>query len=151
MSSEPQPQLPRVDRPRVLNSITTLLNTEQGHLYITVSKDADGRPFEVFGALGKAGGLEHGMTELACRLISLHLRRGTPLKEIIEQCQGIQEMQAWPNPHLGVGVMVKGLGDGIAHILSRLDQIEASVELRNEEEDTHGKGTEDQETTPPGA
>ena len=80
-------------RPRTLPSTTTKLQTEFGNLYVTVSTDEDGEPFEVFGWLGKGGSFQHGVTELACRLISLHLRRGTPVEEIIDQCRGIQEMQ----------------------------------------------------------
>ena len=68
-------------RPRSLPSTTTKLNTEFGNLYVTVSTDEDGEPFEVFGWLGKGGSFQHGVTELACRLISLHMRRGTPLEE----------------------------------------------------------------------
>ena len=106
------------DRPRSLPSTTTRLQTEMGNLFVTVSTDEDGEPFEVFGWLGKGGSFQHGVTELACRLISLHLRRGTPLAEIIEQCQGIAEMQPFFNvlPD-GTSVPVLGLGDGIAHIL----------------------------------
>ena len=105
-------------RPRRLPSITTKLNTEYGSLFVTVGLDADGQPFEVFGSLGKAGSLQHGMTELACRLVSLHLRRGTPPEEIIEQCQGITEMQPWPNRmEDGRTVYVRGLGDAIALVL----------------------------------
>ena len=63
-------------RPRSLPSTTTKLQTEYGNLYVTVSADEDGEPFEVFGWLGKGGSFQHGVTELACRLISLHLRRG---------------------------------------------------------------------------
>lgn len=37
------------------------------------------------------------MTELACRLLSLRLRRGTPIDEIIEQCRGIKDMAPTPN------------------------------------------------------
>ena len=87
-------------------------------LLVTVSTDEDGEPFEVFGWLGKGGSFQHGVTELACRLISLHLRRGTPVEEVIEQCQGIAEMQPFFNvlPD-GSSVPVLGLGDGIAHIL----------------------------------
>ena len=106
-------------RPRSLPSTTTKLQTEFGNLFVTVvSVDEDGEPFEVFGFLGKGGSFQHGVTELACRLISLHLRRGTPLEEVIEQIQGIQEMQPFWN-QLGDGrsVPVHGLGDGIAHIL----------------------------------
>ena len=105
-------------RPQRLQSATTKLNTEYGSLFVTVSIDEEGRPFEVFGSLGKGGSLQYGVTELACRLISLHLRRGTPLDEIVEQCADIQEMQPWPNllPD-GNSVLVLGLGDGISHVL----------------------------------
>ena len=85
------------DRPRSLPSTTTKLQTEMGSLFVTVSTDEDGEPFEVFGFLGKGGSFQHGVTELACRLISLHLRRGTPVEEVIDQCQGIQEMAPFWN------------------------------------------------------
>ena len=105
-------------RPRSLPSTTTRLQTEMGNLFVTVSVDEDGEPFEVFGALGKGGSFQHGVTELACRLISLHLRRGTPLEEIIDQIQGIAEMQPFFNQMPdGRSIAVLGLGDGIAHIL----------------------------------
>ena len=104
-------------RPRSLPSTTTKLQTEYGNLYVTVAVDEDGDPFEVFGHIGKGGSFQHGVTELACRLISLHLRRGTPLKEVIDQCQGIQEMTPFWNQLDGKSVPVLGLGDGIAHVL----------------------------------
>ena len=105
-------------RPRSLPSTTTKLSTEFGNLYVTVSVDEDGKPFEVFGHLGKSGSLQNGVTELACRLISLHLRRRTPLSEIIDQCAGIAEMQPfWNTLPDGRSVPVLGLGDGIAHVL----------------------------------
>ena len=105
-------------RPRSLPSTTTKLQTEMGSLFITVSVDEDGEPFEVFGALGKGGSFQHGVTELVCRLISLHLRRGTPVEEIIDQIQGIAEMQPFFNQFGdGRSVAILGLGDGIAHIL----------------------------------
>ena len=116
-------------RPRSLPGFTIKLNTARGSLYVTVSVDEDGRPFEVFGRLGKGGSFEYGVMELACRLISLHLRRGTPLEEVIRQCTGIREMQPpyqvrgrlWPNvmPD-GSSVYVLGLGDAIAHVLRYL-------------------------------
>ena len=107
-------------RPRSLPSTTTKLSTEMGNLYVTVSTDEDGEPFEVFGWLGKGGSFQHGVTELACRLISLHLRRGTPVDEIVDQCRGIQEMQPFFNrlPD-GGSIAVLGIGDGIAHVLKQ--------------------------------
>ena len=116
-------------RPRSLPSTTTKLQTEMGNLYVTVSTDEDGEPFEVFGWLGKGGSFQHGVTELACRLISLHLRRGTPVEEVIEQMQGIQEMQPfWNQMGDGRSVPIHGLGDGIAHILK------AHLRTREEQE-----------------
>ena len=117
-------------RPRCLPSLTTKLSTELGSLYITVGLDEDGQPFEVFGSLGKAGSLQHGMTEMACRLVSLHLRRGTPVEEIIGQLQGITEMQPWPNlMEDGRTVYVKGLGDAIALVLR--DYVAAQAEAES--------------------
>ena len=116
-------------RPRTLPSTTTKLRTEHGNLYVTVSVDDEGRPFEVFGALGKAGTFTSGVTELACRLISLHLRRGTPVDEIVGQCQGIAEMQPWPNlMDDGETLYVLGLGDAIAHVLRSLGKAGEEVQ-----------------------
>ena len=128
-------------RPRSLPSTTTKLRTEMGSLFVTVSTDEDGEPFEVFGFLGKGGSFQHGVTELACRLISLHLRRGTPVEEIVDQIQGIQEMAPfWNNLGDGRSVPIHGLGDGIAHILKahlkareEREAAEAEAEQKTEE------------------
>lgn len=128
-------------RPSSLPSTTTRLQTEMGNLFVTVSTDEDGEPFEVFGFLGKGGSFQHGVTELACRLISLHLRRGTPIEEVIDQIQGVQEMAPFWN-QLGDGrsVPVLGLGDGIAHILkahlkAREEREKAEADAKQEEPD----------------
>ena len=127
------------DRPRSLPSTTTKLQTEMSSLFVTVSTDEDGEPFEVFGFLGKGGSFQHGVTELACRLISLHLRRGTPLEEVIDQIQGIQEMAPfWNKLGDGRSVPIHGLGDGIAHILkahlkARAEREVARTEAEREE------------------
>ena len=122
-------------RPRTLPSTTTKLRTEHGNLYVTVSVDENGRPFEVFGALGKAGTFTSGVTELACRLISLHLRRETPVEEIVEQCRGIAEMQPWPNlMDDGETLYVLGLGDAIAHVLKGFNQVGEEVQRAEAQE-----------------
>ena len=121
-------------RPKALPSQTVKLRTERGSLYLVITYDSDGDPFEVFGHLGKAGSLERGMLELACRLISLHLRRNTPLEEIIDQCSGIQEMQEQPNvlPN-GKVTTIKGLGDAIAQILAICKELNSISENSQEE------------------
>ena len=108
---------------RSLPSRTEKIRTELGNLYLAVTFDDDDRPFEVFGWIGKTGTFGHGMTELACRLLSLHLRRDTPLEEIIEQCRGIKDMAPTPN-QLDDGTVVwnSGVGDAIAQVLLMYSQ-----------------------------
>ena len=112
------------ERPaRSLPSQTERIRTELGNLYLTVTFDKDERPFELFGWIGKTGSFGHGMTELACRLLSLHLRRGTPIDEIIEQCRGIKDMTPTPN-RLDDGTVVwnTGVGDAIAQVLRKYSE-----------------------------
>ncbi len=126
-------------RPRTLPSSTTKLKTEHGNLYVTVSLDEEGEPFEVFGSIGKAGSFTSGVTEAVCRLVSLHLRRGTPVAEIVDQCQGIAEMQPFANQLSdGSSVWVLGLADAIAHVLKLhlKEQEERSGEVAVEEAET---------------
>ena len=105
-------------RPKVLPSSTTALATSHGDLFLTVALDGNGAPFEVFGRMGKSGSFEQGVTELACRLISLHLRRGTPIEDVVGQCRGVGGMEPRLNKLPGGRpVFIQGLGDGIAHIL----------------------------------
>ena len=61
---------------------------------------------------------ELGNLYLACRLLSLHLRRGTPIEEIVEQCRGIRDMAPTPNvQNDGTVVWNTGVGDAIAQVL----------------------------------
>ena len=67
------------------------------------------------------------MTELACRLLSLHLRRDTPLDEIIEQGRGIKDMAPTPNVQDdGTVVWNTGVGDAIAQVLLMYSQEDVS-------------------------
>ena len=105
-------------RPRSLPSTTTKLQTEMGNLYVTVSTDEDGEPFEVFGWLGKGGSVPARRHRAGLPVDLPAPAARTPLEEIIDQCRGIQEMQPFFNTMPdGKSVAVLGLGDGIAHIL----------------------------------
>ncbi len=76
-------------RPELLRGTTRRLETPLGTLYVTVTEDDRGQPFEVFMSLGKAGGALMADVEALGRLISLALRSGIPLKEIWRQLRGI--------------------------------------------------------------
>jgi ribonucleoside-diphosphate reductase alpha chain len=76
-------------RPEVLRGTTRRVDTPLGTLYVTITEDDRGQPFEVFMTLGKAGGALMADVESLGRLISLALRSGIPIKEIYRQLRGI--------------------------------------------------------------
>ena len=82
-------------RPTKVEGATYKIETPLGHAFITVNQDADGNPFEVFVAIGKAGSEVAAMAEALGRLISTTLRFGNHLpameraKNLIDQLQGI--------------------------------------------------------------
>ena len=76
-------------RPELLRGATRRLETPLGTLYVTITEDDRGQPFEVFMSLGKAGGALMADVEALGRLISLALRSGIPINEIYRQLRGI--------------------------------------------------------------
>jgi ribonucleoside-diphosphate reductase alpha chain len=71
-------------RPEKLNGVTYKITTGCGNIYVTVT-EFDGKPFEVFARLGKAGGCASAQTEIIGRLVSLCLRAGVAIEEILDQ------------------------------------------------------------------
>jgi ribonucleoside-diphosphate reductase alpha chain len=76
-------------RPELLRGTTRRLETPLGTIYVTITEDDRGQPFEVFMSLGKAGGALMADVEAIGRLISVALRAGIPLSEIHRQLRGI--------------------------------------------------------------
>ena len=103
---------PRV-RPRRLTGDTHRFRTGHGNIYVTVNTDADGRPFEVFTQVGKAGGCDSANLEAVSRLASLALRLGAPAGVVIDQLQNITCCPAYDE-----GRLVRSVPDAIAHALA---------------------------------
>lgn len=83
-------------RPSLTRGGTRLMKTGCGHLYVTINEDENGRPFEVFTNIGKAGGCASSQAEAIGRLISLSLRSNIEVDEIVKQLKGISCHQpAW--------------------------------------------------------
>ncbi|MBU4241455.1 MAG: vitamin B12-dependent ribonucleotide reductase [Actinobacteria bacterium] len=76
------------ERQKVTSGITAKEKIGCGNLYITVNSDGQGI-CEVFTALGRAGGCP-SQSEATSRLISLGLRSGIDISEIVEQLRGIR-------------------------------------------------------------
>lgn len=100
-------------RPEILVGKTYRIKTGYGKLYVTVNNDENGAPFEVFAVIGKSGGFFQEQSEGICRLISVALRAGVKLEEIIDNLKGIRG----PMPMLTDKGTVLSLPDAIGQIL----------------------------------
>jgi ribonucleoside-diphosphate reductase alpha chain len=102
------------ERPETLEGFTTKIRTGLGQLYVTVT-EYEGRPFEVFGTIGKSGRSTTAKTEAIGRLVSLALRAGVPVEDIIEQLKGI----GGEHPVFQEGGLVLSIPDAIARVLEK--------------------------------
>lgn len=101
-------------RPITMVGVTEQINTGHGHTYVTVNHDDQGRPFEVFTTVGKAGSCDAANLEAVSRLASLALRSGVPAEEVVDQLQGITCHPVWDK-----GVQVRSTPDALAQVLKR--------------------------------
>jgi ribonucleoside-diphosphate reductase alpha chain len=76
-------------RQDVIHGSTRKIRTGCGNLYVTVNEDVEGRPFEIFNQIGKAGGCAASQSEAIGRLVSLAFRTGIEPEDIIRQLKGI--------------------------------------------------------------
>jgi ribonucleoside-diphosphate reductase alpha chain len=111
-SSEPRPY-PK-ERPSTLPSVTDKIKTGFGNLYVTISF-YNQKPFEIFTSIGKSGYTTMADAEALGRLISLALRSGVGVKEVIRQLKGIGGSE----PIYTEGGLVQSIPDAIAKILER--------------------------------
>lgn len=81
-------------RPDVMRGTTIRKETPLGTMFVNITEDEKGQPFEVFLSLGKAGGSAMADAEAIGRLISLALRSGISVQEIHRQLRGISSDRA---------------------------------------------------------
>ena len=78
-------------RPKVTEGQTIGVKTGCGTLFIIINHDKDSLiPIEIFSHLGHAGACPASSAEAICRLISLSLRKGAAVDDIINQLRGIR-------------------------------------------------------------
>lgn len=100
-------------RPRSVVGVTDRVRTGHGNMFVNITFDDEGKPFEVFTTLGKAGGCDNANLEAVSRLVSLALRSGIDPNEIVEHLQGITCCPAWEG-----GTLIRSAPDAVAHTLS---------------------------------
>ncbi len=122
---EDQKNLTARARPEVTIGITEKVKIGCGNLYITVNSDDDGI-CEVFTNLGRAGGCP-SQSEATSRLISIALRAGVDVTEIIEQLRGIRCHSTLRQK----GLKVLSCPDAIGRALEKVMKIQ--VEMKDVE------------------
>ena len=101
-------------RPDLVYGFTQKVTTGHGIMYVTVN-EMDGKPFEVFATIGKSGRSTTAKAEAIGRLVSLALRSGIEVQEVVNQIKDIGgEMPVFQQGKHG---QVQSIPDGIAWVL----------------------------------
>ena len=101
-------------RPDTLQGFTQKVPTGLGMMYLTVN-EVDGRPFEVFATIGKSGRSITAKAEAIGRLVSLALRSGIAVRDIVAQIKGI----GGEHPIFRDKGLLLSIPDAIAWVLER--------------------------------
>ncbi len=108
------PTSPVKDRPETLEGFTTRVKTGMGRLYVTVT-EYEKKPFEVFATIGKSGRSTTAKTEAIGRLVSLALRSGVKVEDVVTQLKGI----GGEHPVFQEGGLVLSIPDAIGRVLEK--------------------------------
>ena len=79
----------RLPRPRALPSTTYKMPHNCGVIYVTITTDVDGRPFEIFCRFGKAGGCGAAIFDGITKIVSYALRSGMDPADAVKAFSGI--------------------------------------------------------------
>lgn len=125
--------MPRV-RPEITNGITEKVRVGCGNLYITVNYDDHGI-CEVFTNVGRAGGCP-SQSEATSRLVSIALRSGMDVSELVAQLKGIRCHSTLRQKANNKEIKVLSCPDAIAKTIEKvlsIQTIEPAGRFNNEE------------------
>jgi len=112
------------ERPHILDAKSIKIKTGCGSLFAQITQ-SEGQLFEVFTNIGRSGGCAQATTEALCRMISIALRSGVAVEEIVEQLEGIR------CPHIGPSVKgdkpVLSCPDAIARAIKTVKPVKTSA------------------------
>jgi len=117
------------ERPEVVRGSTQKMTTGCGNLYVTINEDDEGI-FELFTAMGKAGGCASSQAEAISRLISLSLRAGIDAEDVVRQLSGVR----CPSPVWKDGEMILSCADAIARALKKYREVTAQRDAEHEKQ-----------------
>jgi len=123
-------------RPDVIEGKTYKVNTGEGAMYVTINT-IDGKPFELFASIGKAGGNAAAQSEAISRMVSLALRSDIDINVIVKQLIGIGS----PNTVWHNGEVILSTPDAIGKILKKYYVDPAKNEAKAEAKPDEPKAT----------
>ncbi len=84
------------ERSQFMRSITTKMAVEPyGSIYLTATLDENGNIFEIFSSIGKSGQMLKTMMEALSRIISIALRSGTNIQDVIGTLKFMSGTDRW--------------------------------------------------------
>ena len=124
-----------LDRPDLIYGFTQKVRTGHGVMYVTIN-EINGKPFEIFATIGKSGRSVTAKAEAIGRLISLALRSGIKVRDIVRQVKGIGgEMPVFQSGKQG---QVQSIPDAISWVLENR-YLKSSTPIH---EDANGLGAQ---------
>ncbi|MDD4951320.1 MAG: vitamin B12-dependent ribonucleotide reductase [Desulfovibrionaceae bacterium] len=99
-------------RPDLVYGFTQKVDTGLGALYLTIN-EVEGKPFEVFATIGKSGRSITAKAEAIGRLVSLALRSGVGVREVVSQLKGI----GGEHPRFQKKHLLQSIPDAVAWVL----------------------------------
>ncbi|HSW44965.1 MAG TPA: adenosylcobalamin-dependent ribonucleoside-diphosphate reductase [Phycisphaerae bacterium] len=127
MKTAEMPVIAPRDIPEIVSGLRLRQMTPFGNMHVKITVDPkSGRELEVFAQLGKGGDIANSDLEAICRLTSLWLRAGGPLRHVIQQLKDIGSSLQVPTRE----GKIMSLGDGLARSLQRYVRAKERFGLR---------------------
>ena len=121
-------------RPEYLIGRTYRFTYNNSGLFITINKDENGVPREVFIERGKSGDEEKAAYEGMGRLISIALQSNIDVSSIIKTMRGIQTKNISWHQTKGNSIPIRSVPDAVAHALADTIHNEQVEVINNEQE-----------------
>jgi ribonucleoside-diphosphate reductase alpha chain len=103
-----------IKTPPMLPAVRMRQTTPFGHMHIAVTVDpVVSREMEIFAQLGKAGDITSSDLEAISRMVSLYLRIGGSLEDVIDQLEGIGSHMAIPSKDGKIMSLADALGKSL--------------------------------------
>ena len=122
------PRIAPQDLPEIVSGLRIRQMTPFGNMHVKITVDPRrDRELEVFAQLGKGGDVATSDLEAICRMISLWLRSGGALRDVIKQLEGIGSSLQIPTR----AGRIMSLGDGLATALKKYTRAKERFGLRS--------------------